>query len=93
MPGYIKQSFIEKLLDAAHIDVVIGKFVQDLKPSGSGLKAKSPFGDDRTASFMVSPAKNIWKDFSSGKGGNLVTFVMEHETCSYPEAIEIIAGH
>lgn len=92
MPGYIKKSFIDKLLDAAHIDQVIGRFVKDLKPAGANLKAKSPFGEDRTASFMVSPVKNIWKDFSAGKGGNMVTFVMEHEKCSYPEAIEVIAG-
>ncbi len=89
--GYISKDFIDKLLDRAHIDEVIGKFV-DLKKAGANLSAKSPFSEDRTASLMVSPSKNMWKDFSSGKGGNVVTFVMEVKPCSYPEAIEIIAG-
>lgn len=89
--GYIKKDFIDKLLDRAHIAEVIGKFI-DLKRAGANFKAKSPFGDDKTASLMVSPVKNIWKDFSSGKGGNMVNFVMEKETCSFPEAIEKIAG-
>ena len=89
--GYIKKDFIDKLLDRAHIGEVIGKFVV-LKNAGANLKARSPFSDDRTASLVVSPAKNIWKDFSTGKGGNMVNFVMEKETCSYPEAIEKIAG-
>jgi DNA primase len=80
MPGYIKQSFIDSLLDRAHIDQVINNFLpadNKLKTAGANLKAKSPFNEDRTASLMVSPAKSIWKDFSSGKGGNLVNFVME----------------
>jgi DNA primase len=89
--GYIKQSFIETLLDRAHIDEVIGKFIP-LKRAGANFKAKSPFSDDKTASLMVSPVKNIWKDFSSGKGGNVINFVMEKEPCSYPEAIEKIAS-
>ena len=88
--GYIKQIFIETLLDRAHIDEVIGKYVE-LKRAGANLKAKSPFSDDKTPSLVVSPAKNIWKDFSTGKGGTVVSFVMEHEKCSYPEAIEKIA--
>lgn len=89
--AYIKQIFIESLLDRAHIDEVIGKFI-DLKRAGANFKAKSPFSEDKTASLMVSPVKNIWKDFSTGKGGTTVSFVMEHKKCSYPEAIEIIAG-
>lgn len=95
MPGYIKQSFIDSLLDRAHIDEVINNILptdNKLKRAGANLKAKSPFNEDRTASFMVSPAKSIWKDFSSGKGGNLINFVMEAKPCSYPEAIEIVAG-
>ena len=90
--GYIKSTFIENLLDAAHIEVIIGKYVE-LKRAGANFKGKSPFQTERTGSLMVSPAKQIWKDFSSGKGGNMVNFVMEKETCSYPEAIEIIANH
>ena len=89
--GYIKKDFIEKLLDRAILQDVIGKFVK-LDRAGANFKAKSPWSDDRTASLMVSPVKEIWKDFSTGKGGNMVNFVMEHESCSYPEAIEKIAG-
>lgn len=56
------------------------------------MKAKSPFVDERTPSFMVSPAKQIWKCFSSGKGGNVVSFLMEHEHFSYVEALKWLAN-
>jgi len=69
----------------------IGDFVQ-LKKSGSNFKGLSPFSDERTPSFMVSPVKQIWKDFSSGKGGNAVAFLMEHEHFTYPEAIKYLAN-
>src|SRR5690606_19182104 len=65
-------------------------FVQ-LKKSGSNFKGLSPFTDERSPSFMVSPVKQIWKDFSSGKGGNVVAFLMEHEHFTYPEAIKYLA--
>ncbi|HAW52824.1 MAG TPA: DNA primase, partial [Flavobacteriales bacterium] len=67
-----------------------GDFVQ-LKKAGSNFKGLSPFSDERTPSFMVSPVKQIWKDFSSGKGGNAVTFIMEHEHFTYPEAVKYLA--
>ena len=69
---------------------MLGDFVQ-LKKSGSNFKGLSPFTDERTPSFMVSPVKQIWKDFSSGKGGNVVAFLMEHEHFTYPEAIRYLA--
>ena len=69
---------------------VIGEFVQ-LKKSGSNLKGLSPFNNEKTPSFMVSPAKQIFKCFSSGKGGNAVTFLMELEQMSYPEALRWLA--
>ena len=72
------------------MEEVIGDFVQ-LKKSGSNFKGLSPFTDERTPSFMVSPVKQIWKDFSSGKGGNVVAFLMEHEHFTYPEAIKYLA--
>ena len=62
-----------------------------LKRAGSNFKGLSPFSDERSPSFMVSPAKGIWKDFSSGKGGNAIAFIMEHEKFSYPEAIRYLA--
>lgn len=72
------------------VEEVIGDFVQ-LKRAGSNYKGLSPFSNERTPSFMVSPVKQIWKDFSSGKGGNAIAFLMEHEHFTYPEAIRYLA--
>jgi DNA primase len=86
----IAKSTIDQVYDAARLEEVIGDFVQ-LRKSGSNFKGLSPFTDERTPSFMVSPVKQIWKDFSSGKGGNVVAFLMEHEHFTYPEAIKYLA--
>ena len=86
----IAKPTIDSVFETARLEEVIGDFVQ-LKKSGSNFKGLSPFSDERTPSFMVSPAKQIWKDFSSGKGGNVVAFLMEHEHFSYPEAIKYLA--
>ncbi len=86
----IPQEIIEQIFTNARIEEVIGEFVQ-LKKSGSNLKGLSPFNNERTPSFMVSPAKQIFKCFSSGKGGNAVTFMMELEQMSYPEALRWMA--
>jgi DNA primase len=86
----ISKSTIEQVFETARVEEVIGDFVQ-LKKSGSNFKGLSPFSDERSPSFMVSPVKQIWKDFSSGKGGNAVTFLMEHEHFTYPEAIKYLA--
>jgi len=86
----IAKSTIEKVFESSRVEEVIGDFVQ-LKKSGSNYKGLSPFTEERTPSFMVSPAKQIWKDFSSGKGGTVVTFLMEHEHFTYPEAIKYLA--
>ena len=86
----ISKHTIDLVFETAQIEEVIGEFVQ-LKKSGSNFKGLSPFSDERTPSFMVSPAKQIWKDFSSGKGGNVLSFLMEHEHFSYPEAIRYLA--
>ncbi|QLE01793.1 DNA primase [Galbibacter sp. BG1] len=86
----ISKNTIDKVFDASRVEEVIGDFVQ-LKKSGSNFKGLSPFSDERTPSFMVSPVKQIWKDFSSGKGGNVVAFLMEHEHYTYPEAIKYLA--
>jgi len=87
----ISKSTIDQVYETARLEEVIGDFVQ-LKKSGSNFKGLSPFTDERTPSFMVSPVKQIWKDFSSGKGGNVVAFLMEHEHFTYPEAIKYLAG-
>ena len=86
----ISKSTIEKVFEIARVDEVISDFML-LKRAGSNFKGLSPFSDERSPSFMVSPAKGIWKDFSSGKGGNAVSFVMEHEKFTYPEAIRYLA--
>ncbi|WP_372768064.1 DNA primase [Lutibacter sp.] len=86
----ISRSTIDKVFETARVEEVIGEFVQ-LKKSGSNYKGLSPFSEERSPSFMVSPVKQIWKDFSSGKGGNVVTFLMEQEHYSYPEAIRFLA--
>lgn len=86
----ISKSTIETVFETARVEEVIGDFVQ-LKRSGTNLKGLSPFSNEKSPSFMVSPVKQIWKDFSSGKGGNAVTFLMEHEHFSYPEAIKYLA--
>lgn len=87
----ITKDTIEKVFEAARVEEVIGDFVQ-LKRAGSNLKGLSPFVNEKSPSFMVSPVKQIWKDFSSGKGGNSVTFLMEHEHFTYPEAIKYLAA-
>ena len=86
----ISRSTIDQVFDAARVEEVIGDFVM-LKKAGSNFKGLSPFSEERTPSFMVSPVKQIWKDFSSGKGGTVVSFLMEHEHFTYPEAIKYLA--
>lgn len=86
----ISKTTIDQVYETSRLEEVIGDFVQ-LKKSGSNFKGLSPFTDERTPSFMVSPVKQIWKDFSSGKGGNVVAFLMEHEHFTYPEAIKYLA--
>ena len=86
----ISRSTIDQVYETARVEEIIGDFVT-LKKSGSNFKGLSPFSQEKTPSFMVSPVKQIWKDFSSGKGGNVVAFLMEHEHFSYPEAIRFLA--
>ena len=86
----IKKDTIDKIFEASRVEEVIGEFVS-LKKSGSNFKGLSPFTNEKTPSFMVSPVKQIWKDFSSGKGGNVVAFLMEHEHFSYPDALRFLA--
>ncbi|MGI9530652.1 DNA primase [Lutimonas sp.] len=86
----IARDTIDKVFETARVEEVIGDFV-NLKKAGANYKGLSPFTDEKTPSFMVSPVKQIWKDFSTGKGGNSITFLMEHEHYSYPEAIRYLA--
>ncbi|MBS9773899.1 MAG: DNA primase [Tenacibaculum sp.] len=86
----ITKQTIDQIFETARVEEVIGEFVQ-LKKAGSNFKGLSPFTDEKTPSFMVSPVKQIWKCFSTGKGGTVVSFLMEHEHFSYPEALRWLA--
>lgn len=86
----IGQETVDKIFDTVDIVEVISDFVT-LKKSGTNYKGLSPFTNEKTPSFMVSPSKGIFKDFSSGKGGNAVGFLMEHEKLTYPEALRYLA--
>ncbi|MEG2666565.1 MAG: DNA primase, partial [Bacteroidales bacterium] len=80
----------QQILDSARIDEVVGDFVI-LKRRGANLLGLCPFHQEKTPSFIVSPAKGIFKCFGCGKGGDSVTFLMEHEQISYPEALKYLA--
>jgi DNA primase len=87
----ISRETIDEVKNRLDILDVVGDFVA-LKRSGQNYKALSPFTNEKTASFYVVPSKGIFKDFSSGKGGDAITFVMEHEGMSYVEAIKYLAA-
>jgi DNA primase len=80
----------EEVRARLNIEDVIGEYVQ-LKRAGRNFKGLSPFSGERTPSFMVSPDKHIWHDFSSGKGGDIFTFVMEVEGMDFRQALEHLA--
>jgi len=86
----IPQETVDQIMNAAVIEDVVGDHVE-LKKSGSSLRGLSPFTNEKTPSFYVLPAKGIFKCFSSGKGGNVVSFLMELEKASYPEALRMLA--
>ncbi|HLU87472.1 MAG TPA: DNA primase, partial [Taishania sp.] len=86
----IPPHIVDDIMQTARIEEVIGEYVS-LKKAGSNLKGLSPFTDERTPSFVVSPGKQIFKCFSTGKGGSVVTFLMEKEHFSYPEALRWLA--
>lgn len=82
----ISKATIDKIFSTIRVEEIIGEYVQ-LKRAGSNFKGLSPFHDEKTPSFVVSPSKQIWKDFSSGKGGTAISFLMEIESFTYPEAL------
>ena len=86
----ITKETIDKIFATIRVEEIVGEYVQ-LKRSGATLKGLSPFSDEKTPSFIVSPSKQIWKDFSSGKGGTAISFLMEIEGFSYPEALRYAA--
>ena len=87
----IDRQTIDRILDAANIVDVVSEFVT-LRKSGMNYKGLCPFHDDTTPSFYVSPSRNICKCFSCGKGGTPVSFIMEHEQMTYPEALRWLAA-
>lgn len=86
----ISRNTIDEIKSRIDIVDVVSDFI-NLKRSGQNYKALSPFTNEKTASFYVVPTKGIFKDFSSGKGGDGITFVMEHEGMSYTEALRFLA--
>lgn len=90
LQAMITKLTIDKIMEATDIVEVIGEFVQ-LKKRGANYVGLSPFVNEKTPSFTVSPSKGIFKDFSSGKGGSAITFLMELEKFTYPEALKWLA--
>jgi len=86
----IKQDTVQEIFERAHIEEVVGDFV-NLKKRGANLIGLCPFHNEKTPSFTVSPAKGLFKCFGCGKGGNSVGFIMEHEHLSYPDALKHLA--
>lgn len=90
--GKISQNTINQIFQRADVLDVVSSFSEiDLKKAGNVYKARSPFQEEKTPSFYVVPHKGIWKDFSSGKGGNAVSFLMEYQKKTYPEALRWLA--
>ncbi|MFC0343385.1 DNA primase [Epilithonimonas hispanica] len=82
----ITKETIDKIFSTIRVEEIVGEYVQ-LKRAGSNFKGLSPFHEEKSPSFVVSPSKQIWKDFSSGKGGTAISFLMEIENFTYPEAL------
>ena len=89
--GLIPENVIDEVLTRADIESVVGRYVL-LKRSGGNLWGLCPFHSEKTASFSVNPSKGIYKCFGCGKGGNAISFIMEIEHMSYPEAIRHLGG-
>lgn len=86
----IPQRMVDEVRQSSDIVEIVSDYVR-LNPSGRHFKALSPFTQEKTPSFIVSPDKQIYKCFSSGKGGNVFTFIMEMEKVTFPEAVEMLA--
>lgn len=81
---------VEDIKSRLSVEDVVGEYVE-LRRAGRNFKGLSPFNSERTPSFMVSPEKQIWHDFSSGRGGNMFSFIMEMEGVDFKGALEILA--
>ena len=89
MPWYSEEQ-IEEVRSRSDIVSVIGRYVR-LKRTGSGYTGLCPFHNEKTPSFHVNPARQMYKCFGCGVGGNVLTFVMEYENLTFPEAMEMLA--
>ncbi len=85
------QQVIDEIIERNDVVEVIRNYIP-LKKTGSNFKARCPFHDEKTASFVVSPKKQIYKCFGCGKGGNVITFVQDFEKISFPEALQKLAA-
>ena len=86
----ISKPTIARIIESARIEEVVGDLLT-LKKRGVNYIARCPFHNEKTPSFNVNPARNIYKCFGCGKGGDSVSFVMEHEKMNYPEALRYLA--
>ena len=86
----ITKSTVDQIIETSRVEEVVGDFVT-LKKRGVNLLGLCPFHNEKTPSFTVSPAKGIYKCFGCGKAGNSVSFIMEHEHYSFPEALRYLA--
>ncbi|WP_294203042.1 DNA primase [uncultured Chryseobacterium sp.] len=82
----ISKKTVDKIFSTIRVEEIVGEYVQ-LKRAGSNFKGLSPFTSEKSPSFIISPSKQIWKDFSTGKGGTAISFLMEIENFTYPEAL------
>ena len=83
----IDRQTVDRIIDAANIYDVVSDYVS-LRRSGTSYKGLCPFHDDKTPSFYVNPVKGVCKCFACGKGGSAISFIMEIEQMSYPEALK-----
>ena len=86
----ISQSTIQKINDEARVEEVVGEFVT-LKRRGANMLGLCPFHNEKTPSFNVNPARNIYKCFGCGKAGGPIQFLMEYQQLSYPDALKYLA--
>jgi DNA primase len=92
MPGRIRQEDIAAVRERSPIADVIGEYLQ-LRPAGGGhLKGLCPFHEERTPSFNVTPGKELYHCFSCGEGGDVIKFLMKHESLTFSEAVERLAA-
>ena len=87
----IKKNTVREILETVKVDDVVGDFV-NLKRRGTNLIGLCPFHNEKTPSFNVNPARNIYKCFGCGRGGDAVNFLMEHEHLSFPESLRWVAA-